>query len=143
MKHFVVRLERNRCGHPLAGLLWERQFEKSSVGALLGQILIGNASSYTVTKGLFLSVYVNDINLAGKKQNIDPMWQVLNTQVDLGEPTSFLNHVYLRCTRRHCETRKHIVDNNRTMFESRLLRRTVLPWDAQDKQPMQYQLILK
>ena len=40
-------------------------------------------------KGLFLSVYVDDINLVGKKQNIDPMWKVLNKEVDLGEPTSF------------------------------------------------------
>ena len=41
-------------------------------------------------KGLFLSVYVDDIKLAGKKQNIDPVWKVLNKEVDLGEPTSFL-----------------------------------------------------
>ena len=26
-------------------------------------------------KGLFLSVYVDDIKLAGKKQNLDPMWE--------------------------------------------------------------------
>ena len=45
-------------------------------------------------KGLFLSVYVDDIKLAGKKQNLDPMWKVLNKEVDLGEPTSFLDHVY-------------------------------------------------
>ena len=32
--------------------------------------------------------------LAGKKQNINPMWPVLNKEVDLGEPTSFLDHVY-------------------------------------------------
>ena len=37
-------------------------------------------------KGLFLSVFVDDIKLAGKKQNIDPMWKVLNKEVDLGEP---------------------------------------------------------
>ena len=48
------------------------------------------------------------------------MWKVLNRQVDLGEPTSFLDHVYLGCTPKHCETRKHIVDNHRTMFESRI-----------------------
>ena len=46
-------------------------------------------------KGLFLSVYVDDIQLAGKKQNLGPMWKVLNKEVDLGEPTSFLDHVYL------------------------------------------------
>ena len=40
-------------------------------------------------------MYVDDIKLAGKKHNIDPMWKVLNKEVDLGEPTSFLDHVYL------------------------------------------------
>ena len=62
-------------------------------------------------KGLFLSVYVDDIKLTGKKQNVDPMWKVLNKEVDLGEPTSFLDHVYLGCTQRKCEISKDIVDN--------------------------------
>ena len=69
---------------------------------------------------LFLSVYVDDIKLAGKKQNIDPMWKVLNTQVDLGEPTSFLDHVCLGCIQRQCETCKDIIDSYRTSFECRL-----------------------
>ena len=63
-------------------------------------------------------MYVDDIKLAGKKQNIDPMWKVLNKEVDLGEPTSFLDHVYLGCTQRQCEISKDIVDNCRTMFGS-------------------------
>ena len=29
-------------------------------------------------KGLFLSVYVDDIKLAGKQQKIDPRWKVLD-----------------------------------------------------------------
>ena len=65
-------------------------------------------------------MYVDDIKLAGKKRNIDPMWKVLNREVDLGEPTSFLDHVYLECTQRQCEISKDIVDNYRTMFESRI-----------------------
>ena len=56
--------------------------------------------------------------MAGKKQNIDPMWKVLNTEVDLEEPTSFPDHVYLGCTQRQCEISKDIVDNYRTMSES-------------------------
>ena len=36
---------------------------------------IGNISVHR-DKGLFLSAYVDDIKLAGKKQNIDPMWKV-------------------------------------------------------------------
>ena len=81
---------------------------------------IGNVSLFIVKKGLFLSVYVDDIKLAGKKQNLDPMWKVLNKEVDLGEPTSFLDHVYLGCTQRQCEVSQDIVDNYRTMFESRI-----------------------
>ena len=63
---------------------------------------------------------MDDIKLAGKKQNIDPMWGVLNKQVDLREPTSYLDHLYLVCTQRQCETSKDGVDNYRTMFESRI-----------------------
>ena len=63
---------------------------------------------------------MDDIKLAGKKQNLDPMWKLLNKEVDLGEPTSFLDHVYLGCTQRQCEISKDIVDNYRTMFESRI-----------------------
>ena len=34
-------------------------------------------------KGLFLSVYVDDIKLVGKKQNINPMLKVPSKEVDL------------------------------------------------------------
>ena len=71
-------------------------------------------------KGSLLSVYVDDIKLAGKKQNLDPMWKLLNKEVDLGEPTSFLDHVYLGCIQRQCEISKDTVDNYRTMFEWRI-----------------------
>ena len=48
------------------------------------------------------------------------MWKVFNKEVDLGEPTSFLDHVYLGCTQRQCEISQDIVGNYRTMFESRI-----------------------
>ena len=51
----------------------------------------------------FQIVYVDDINLAGKKQNINPMWKLLNKEVDWREPTSFLDHVDLGFTQRQCE----------------------------------------
>ena len=70
--------------------------------------------------GLFLSVYVDYIKLTGKKQNIDPMWKVLMKDVDLGEPTTFLDHVYFGCTQRECQTSKDIVDNFRNMFEPKI-----------------------
>ena len=54
MVHPVVPLERNLYGHLVAGLLWERQFEKRVI----------------LQKGLFLSVYVDYIKLAGKNKTL-------------------------------------------------------------------------
>ena len=68
--------------------IWE-----NLVAARLGEgFQLWNACAYNVKKGLILSVHVDDMKLAGKKQNIDPMWKVLNEEVDLGDPTSFLGH---------------------------------------------------
>ena len=51
MEDPVVPLERNLYGHPLAGLLWEGQFEKSLLEHGWEKVsLIGNAYSYTVRK---------------------------------------------------------------------------------------------
>ena len=50
--------------------------------------------------------------MAGKKQNVEPTWKLLNKEVDLGEPTSFLDHVYLGCTQRQCEISKDFVENH-------------------------------
>ena len=108
MEDPVVPLERNLYGHLLAGLLWERQFEKILLKHGWEKIPNWECLFVHREKGLFLSVYVDDIKLAGKKHIIEPMWNVLNKEVDLGEPTSFLDHVYLGCTQRQCEISKDI-----------------------------------
>ena len=84
------------------------------------KFFIGNVSSFIVKKDFSYLCMWMTLKLAGKQQNLDPMWKVLNKEVDLGEPTSFLDHVFLGCTQRQCETSKDIVDNYRTMFESRI-----------------------
>ena len=119
MEDPVVPLERNLCGHPLAGLLWEGQFEKVLLEH--GWEKVPNCECLSVErgKGLFLSVYVDDNKLNGQKQNINPTWIVLMKDVGLVEPTSFLDHVYMGCTQRECQISKDIVDNYRSMFESR------------------------
>ena len=90
--------------------------EQSTVGRMFPT---GNAYSYIVKKDYsYLCMWMT--KLAGKKQNLDPMWKVLNKEVDLGEPTSFLDHVYLVCIQRQCEISKDIVDDYRTMLESRI-----------------------
>ena len=98
---FVYHDKRNLYGHPLAGLLWERQFEKILLKhGWEKEVPNWGMSLCTSSKRLFLSVYVDDIKLAGMKQNLDPMWKLLDKEVDLGEPTSFLDHVFLGCTQR-------------------------------------------
>ena len=71
-------------------------------------------------KGLLLSVNVDDLKLAGTNHNINPMWKILMKDVDLGEPTSLFDHVYLGCIHAECQTSKDIVDNYRNLFESRM-----------------------
>ena len=65
-------------------------------------------------------MYVDDIKLAEKQQNIGPTWKILMKDVDLEEPTSFLDHVYLGCPQRECVMSKDIADSCRGMFEPRI-----------------------
>ena len=70
---------------------------------------IGNVSLFIVKKEYSYLCNVDDIKLAGKKQNLNLIWKVLHEEVDLGEPTSFLDHVYLGCTQRQREISKDTV----------------------------------
>ena len=74
MEDPVVPLERNLYGHPLAGLLWERQFEKVALEHGWGKVPNWECFSLTEKKDCSC-LCVDDIKLAGKKQNIDPMWK--------------------------------------------------------------------
>ena len=120
MEDPAVPFERNQYGHPLAGLLWERQFEKVLLQYGWGKVPNWECLFVNREKRLFLSAYVCDIKRAGKTENINPTWNILMKDVDLGETTSFLDHVYVGCTQKECQTNKDIVDNYRSMFESRI-----------------------
>ena len=89
MEDPVVPRERNLYGHPLAGLLWERQFE--NILLKHGWEKIPNWECLFVhrEKGLFLSVYVDDVKLAGKKQQIDPMWETTQQRSRFGRTNIF------------------------------------------------------
>ena len=59
----VVPLERSLYGHPLAGLLWDRQFEKILLKYGCETVSNWECSFVHREEGLFLSVYVDDIKL--------------------------------------------------------------------------------
>ena len=106
---------RSSCGRTIMGkAIWE-----SPIETWMGESSeLGMSRSLHREEGLFLSACVDDIKLAGKKQNIGPTWKILMKDVDLGEPTSFLHHVYLGCTQRECQISQDIADNKRSMVES-------------------------
>ena len=58
--------------------------------------------------------------MAGKTENMKPLWKILVKDVGLGEPTSFFDHENLDCTQRECTISNDIVTNYRDMFESRI-----------------------
>ena len=119
IEDLFVPLEQNLYGHPLAGLLWERQFEKALME--LGWEKVPNWECLFVHRWQkFLSVYVDDIKMAGKKQNLAPVWKKLMKDVDNEEPISFLDHVYLGCTQRECKPNEKIIGQYYKMFESRI-----------------------
>ena len=49
-----------------------------------------------------------------------PMWKKLIKNVDLDEPKSFLDHVYLRFAQRECEPNEKGIEQFKKMFESRI-----------------------
>ena len=106
-------------GHPLAGLLWERQFEEILSHLGWEKVRYWECLFVHRKQVLFKKVYV-DIKMAGKKQNMGPMWKKLMKNVDLDEPTSFLDRVYLGCTQLECEPNETIIKPYRGMFESRM-----------------------
>ena len=69
-----------------------------------------------------LSVFVDDIKMAGRQQNVAPMWKKLMKLVDLGEPTSLLDHVHLGCTQRECGP------NENNCWVQRNVRITIFCW---------------
>ena len=109
----MILLERNFYGHPLARLLWERQVEE----ALLK---LGRSTKMFVHRkqGLFLSVFVDDTDMSGKKQNVARMRKNLMKNLDIDEPTSFLDHVYLGCAQRECTSNMTIIEQQKTRISA-------------------------
>ena len=69
--------------------------------------------------------------MTGKKKITDPMRKLQIKDVALGEPTSFPDHAYSACTQRECQMSKDIVDNYRSMFESKISARAMENWQKQ------------
>ena len=74
-------------GHPDAGSYWEQHCEKALLS--LGYTPIEGWRSCFFHKGLnlFLVVYVDDMKMAGPKQNHDIGWKQIGAKLNVGKPT--------------------------------------------------------
>ena len=79
----VCPLLRNLYGHPLAGLIWEKHCQKYILDAGFEKIPGWECLFVHRIKKLFLSVYVDDFRMAGQKENLSNMWQVLRKHLTL------------------------------------------------------------
>ena len=71
-------------------------------------------------QGLFWSVYADELKLAGKKQNMVPMWKKLMKDVDIEEPTSFLTMYIWDVLNVKCKPNETLLERYTKMFESRI-----------------------
>ena len=55
----------------------------------------------------FLSVFVDDIKMVGRRQNMAATWKKLMELVDLDEPTPFLDNVHFGFTQRECKPERN------------------------------------
>ena len=100
---------RSSSGRSIVGTtIWESSIEMRWGESFKLEIFFVNRE-----KGRFLSVYVDDIKLAGKTENMKPTWKIRMKGVDLEEPIWFLDHVYSGCTQRECTISNDIVTNYR------------------------------
>ena len=69
-------------------------------------------------KQLFLSCYVDDFRMAGKKENVAPMWDSLRKEgIDLGPPVPLKQNVYLGCGQKVIEPNMALISQKREMFQ--------------------------
>ena len=100
VKRSIEQEIRNKNFGARSGNFEKNAVVKNQVPLELGWEKVSNWKCLFVHRkqGLCLSVYVE----AGRKQSMAPMWKKLMKLVDVGEPTSFLDHVYLGCAQREC-----------------------------------------
>ena len=119
MEDPVVPLERNLYGHPLAGLLWESQFEKILLQHGWRKLSNWECLCLHREQGLFLSVHVDDIKLAGKKQTLIRCGKC-STKKSIWENQHLSLIMFFLDALKDNEKNKDIVDSYRAMFKSRI-----------------------
>ena len=94
-----------------------RKSYRSTVGR---RFPMGKVYSYTVKKGYSYLCMWTTSNWLERKKTLIRCGKHSTQKLIWENQHLSLDHVYLGCTHRHCEMSKDVVDNHRTMFESRI-----------------------
>ena len=68
-------------------------------------------------KQLFLSIYVDDLKLAGKAKNLSGAWAELRKYMDLEPPVPLNTNVYLGCGQKDAEIRPEVIKAKQKLFK--------------------------
>jgi len=142
----VCILRRNLYGHPIAGLLWEKYCEKVVKEAGFKPIPGWECLYVHKQQQLFMSIYVDDFKMSGKKENLAPMWAKIGKSLDLEPASSLDGNVYLGCGQRNVVVPTQTVTEKHEFFD-RLLHGTIdlkdTPEDAQENHLTQNKKVRK
>ena len=96
----VCLLVKSLYGHPKAGLYWETHCAKNLL--MIGWEKVKGWECLFVHRQsqLFLSVYVDDFKMSGKKQSLAAMWDKRGEHLELDKPTPMPDNVYLGCAQK-------------------------------------------
>ena len=114
----MVRLLRNLYGSKLAGLFWERHCHNSIMKCGFSKVQGWECMYIHHAKQLCLSVYVDDLKMTGKAENIAPMWKEISKYLKLDPPTKFHNSVYLGCEQFAFKPTQADLDYQRTFYDA-------------------------
>ena len=113
----VCPLERNLYGHPLVGLLWERHLEDALFKVKWRKLPGWECLYIHHDQQLFLSVYVDDFKMVGKKENLLKMWETMRKYVDLEPETELSDNVYLGCNQSRASPDQSLLLEKNQLFK--------------------------
>ena len=122
----VVPLECNLYGHPLAGLLWDKGSQERIIGCGFEKIKGWESLYVHREKQIFLGVYVDDFHMAGRAENLAPMWAKLRKTMDIDEAVPFHNNTYLGCTQVDVPVDEKMMQSKRDLIATIMTRKDTL-----------------
>ena len=113
----VVKQKKALYGHPLAGLYWEQHL-KDALNKIGYEPIKGWECLYVHRPSqLFLSIYVDDFKLCGKRSSIAPMWDEMRKYLTIDDPTPLHQGVYLGNSQFNIDIPWPLVDSKKVLWD--------------------------